>query len=79
MEFTKDFLKKDVEKDQASFSGIMAKYLRDSGNPERSMEKVFGFLREETATKDNGLMEDNMEMEFINIKIVHIQASSLMV
>jgi hypothetical protein len=77
-EFIKDFLKKELEKDQVCFSGIMAKYLKDNGNLARNMEKGFGFLQQETVTKDSGLMEDNMETEFTNIKIVHIKASSLM-
>jgi len=75
MEFTEDFSKKDFGKEQVSFSGTMAKYLKDSGNQAKNMAKVFGCLQQETATRDHGSMEDNMEREFISIKIVHIKAS----
>lgn len=51
----------------AVFSGIMGKFLRESGRMEPKMGLEYGNLPKEISMKEIGCSIDNMERESINI------------
>ena len=67
MEFTRDSLSKEFDKDMELLNGIMDKFLKDNGEMELKMDLEFGDPQKEIFMREIGCWIDKMEKELFSI------------
>jgi hypothetical protein len=76
MEFIKASLSMEYDKVMALLNGIMVKFFKESGKMELKMVMVFGNRHGEITTKEDGNSTGSTAKASINIRSVHIVATS---